>query len=60
MAEKKIGDFIGYSKLGIQEAIQDALKQAGEHMRFEVVETRCSRADEQHREYQVTLATFSK
>ena len=60
MIEKKIGDFTGYSTSGIPDAVQNALEKAGEHARFEVVETLYSKADEHSCEYQVTLAAFSE
>lgn len=56
----KLGDYTGYSETGIEEAVADALEQAGEHTRIEIVETRGSQAKGKHRHYQVTVATFDE
>jgi len=58
MITKKIGDFTGTSTSGINEAIDNALEQAGDHNHFEVVETSSSLCSEKNRHYQVTLSTF--
>ena len=60
MTSKKVGDFTGYSSLGIDEAIKDALDKAGDYARLEVVETRGSQVKEASRQYQVTIATFDE
>lgn len=60
MTRIKTGDFTGYSELGIDEAIQDALEKAGDYVRVEVVETRGSQAKGNNRQYHVTLATFDE
>lgn len=60
MNNKKIGDFTGFSDTGIQEAIENALSQAGAHERFEVIETSSSQRDETNRQYQVMLSTYSE
>ena len=54
----KKGDFVGYSDAGIDEAIQQALKQAGEHTRYEVIETRGSQIGDNKTQYQVTIIAF--
>lgn len=60
MMTKKIGYFTGQSNLDIHEAIEMALEQAGEHAHFEVVETSCSQAGQEDRQYQVTVTAFSE
>ena len=60
MISKKLGDYIGCSSKGIHEAIDDALSQAGEHSRFEVIETTSSRNNQNNKEYQVTLSIFGE
>ena len=60
MTKKKLGEFTGYSELGIDEAIQDALLKAGEYTRIEVIETRGSQIKEDSRQYQVTITTFDE
>jgi flavin-binding protein dodecin len=60
MAKIKSADFTGYSDIGIEEAIQDALDKAGDYARVEVIETRGSQANGENREYQVTLTAFSE
>ena len=54
----KAGDFTGYSTAGIDDAIQDALAKAGDHVRIEVVETRGSQVKNDVSQYQATLAVF--
>ncbi|ARG96315.1 hypothetical protein [Legionella micdadei] len=58
MATTKKGDYIGYSDAGINEAIQNALKKAGEHSYFEVIETRGSQIGEDKRQYEATITAF--
>ncbi|WP_133131380.1 dodecin domain-containing protein [Legionella yabuuchiae] len=58
MAATKSGDITGYSDAGISEAVKNALEQAGEPTRFEVIKTRYSHEGEGNCQYQVTLATF--
>lgn len=60
MMIKRIGYFTGYSSSGIQEALENALEKAGEHLHFEVVETSCCHGEERDRQYQVTLSTFAE
>lgn len=60
MAKIKAADFTGYSELGIEEAIQDALDKAGDYDRVEIVETRGSQANGDNRQYHVTLTAFSE
>ena len=60
MTEIKSKDFTGYSNMGLDEAIQDALHQAGDYIRVEVIEAAGSQAKGNNRQYQVTLATFSE
>ena len=60
MAEIKTADFTGYSELGIEEAIQNALDKAGNYERVEIVETRGSQANGDNRQYHVTLTAYSK
>lgn len=56
----KKGDYTGYSTLGIYEAIQNALEQAGPYDRMEIVETLASQGKSGHRQYQATLIVFNK
>lgn len=58
MIRVKKGDYIGYSDSGIDEAIENALRQAGEHAYFEVIETRGSQIGESKRHYQATITAF--
>ncbi|WP_133130680.1 dodecin domain-containing protein [Legionella yabuuchiae] len=58
MITKKIGDFTGISTSGISEAIKNALEKAGEHSRFEVIET-TAQGSGTNRQYQVTLSTYN-
>ncbi|KTD26239.1 MULTISPECIES: dodecin domain-containing protein [Legionella] len=58
MATTKKGDFIGYSEVGIDQAIQNALQKAGEHSHFEVIETRGSQIGEDKRQYEATIIAF--
>lgn len=58
MAIVKKGDYIGYSDSGIDEAIENALQQAGEHAYFEVIETRGSQIGDSKRQYQATITAF--
>ena len=55
----KTRDYTGYSDESIDKAIQNALQKAGDHTRFEVIETRGSQIGEDKRHYQITLTTFS-
>ncbi|HAT7073354.1 TPA: hypothetical protein JAN90_11415 [Legionella pneumophila] len=56
---KSIEDFTGFSESGIDDAIQNALKKAGNPTHFEVVETLGSQDSLSDRRYQVTLKTLS-
>lgn len=56
---KNTNDYTGYSETGIEEAIANALKKAGEPARFEVVETLGAQDQAEQRHYQVTLKAFS-
>jgi flavin-binding protein dodecin len=60
MTKIKSADFTGYSDVGIEEAIQDALGKAGDYARVEVIETRGSKANGENREYHVTLTAFNE
>lgn len=60
MAKINTEEFTGYSELGIEDAIQDALDKAGEYARFEVIETRGSQGNGDNRQYHVTLTAFSE
>ncbi len=59
IAMKSIEDFTGFSESGIDDAIQNALKKAGNPTHFEVVETLGSQDRQSDRRYQVTLKTLS-
>ena len=59
MTIKKTRDYTGYSDESIDEAVQNALQKAGEHSRFEVIETRGSQLNDNKRHYQIMLTTFS-
>lgn len=54
----KSKDVIGYSHHNINDAIQHALSQAGDYVRFKIIETRGSIIKENHRQYEVTLTAF--
>ncbi|HAT9718996.1 TPA: hypothetical protein JBD64_14470 [Legionella pneumophila subsp. pneumophila] len=56
---KSIEDFTGFSESGIDDAIQNALKKAGNPTHFEVVETLGSQDRQSDRRYQATLKTLS-
>lgn len=58
LISKKIGYFTGYSTSNLHEAVQNALEKAGEHKRFEVVESCSIKAPENERQFEVTLSTF--
>ena len=58
MKNKKIGEYIGKSTDGLNEAIQDALAQSKEHSSFKVHESTKSLSEESQKEYEVTLSTF--
>lgn len=60
MITKKQGDYTGTSSDGIHEAIENALEKAGEHARFEVVETTSLQGQENNRHYEVTLSTYDE
>lgn len=60
MKTKDKGEYTGYSDSGIDEAIQNALRKAGEHTHFEIIETRGSQIGENKRHYQVTITAFYK
>lgn len=51
-------EYTGHSETGIAEALQNALREVGEHKRFEVIETRGSQIGEDKTQYQVTIAAF--
>ena len=55
---KNTGCYIGYSSHGMSEAIEDALQQAGEHTRCEVVESIGSQDNQDQKQYQVTVTTY--
>jgi flavin-binding protein dodecin len=55
----KIGEYTGFSELGINEAIQNALQKASEYIRVEVIETQSSWISEEKRSYQVIVSTFA-
>lgn len=57
MTSTKVTDFMGYSEISIDEAINDALKKAGKHSTVAVVETCSRRYGNNQYEYQVTLAS---
>lgn len=56
----KPGDYTGYSKSGLNEAISNALQKAGDYQRIEVIETRSSHYSENTSDYQVTLTTIKE
>jgi flavin-binding protein dodecin len=60
MSMKSIKDFTGFSQLGINEALQNALQQAGNPRDFEVIETQGSQDNQTNRLYQVRLKTLSE
>lgn len=52
---KSIEDFIGFSEAGIDDAVQNALENAGNPAAFEVVETLGSQHNTANRQYKVVL-----
>lgn len=54
----KKGDYTGYSQVGIDDALQNALEKVGEHSHFEIVETLRSFNDENKSLFQITIAAF--
>ena len=57
---KSIEVFTGFSESGINDALQNALDNAGNPLHFEVIETQCSRDNNTYRQYQVTLKAVTK
>ncbi len=57
---KSIEDFVGLSEYGINDAVQNALENAGNPVDYEVVETLGSLSNNTKRQYQVTLKTIAK
>ncbi len=55
---KNTGYYTGYSQSGIDEAIENALQQAGEHSRCEIIETMGSQNHLDQKHYQVTVSTY--
>lgn len=51
-------DFTGYSHASIDEAIHNAVEKAGQHLRFEVIETRSQHDNAGRPHYQATITTF--
>jgi flavin-binding protein dodecin len=49
--------FTGFSECGIDDAIKNALDNAGNPVEFEVIEAKGSRDNTSNRQYQVTLKT---
>lgn len=60
MSMKSIEDFVGFSESGIDDAVQNALENAGNPMHYEVVETLGSQNNKTRRQYQVTLKTITE
>lgn len=58
MTPVKPTDFTGYSDSGLDDALTQALQQAGDYHRVEVVETRSSHTSDRHKSYQVTITTY--
>jgi flavin-binding protein dodecin len=57
---KSIEVFTGFSESGIDDALQNALDNAGNPIHFEVIETIGSRDNNTYRQYQVTLKALTK
>lgn len=57
---KSIEDFVGLSEYGINDAVQNALENAGNPVNYEVIETLGSHNSTTKRQYQVTLKTITK
>lgn len=57
---KSIEDFVGVSESGIDDAVQNALKEAGNPRNFEVIETLGSQNNKAKRQYQVTLKALAE
>ncbi|KTD34636.1 hypothetical protein Lmor_1169 [Legionella moravica] len=57
---KSIEDFVGFSEAGIDDAVQNALENAGNPLHFEVVETLGSQKNKTRRQYQVTLKKITE
>lgn len=60
MSMKSIEVFIGFSDLGINDAIQNALNNAGNPLHFEIVETLGSGDNNDFRQYQAILKKLTK
>lgn len=59
MSMKSMKDFIGFSAIGIKEALEHALQQAGNPGEFAVIETLGSQGTQTTRLYQVMLKALS-
>ena len=57
---KSIGIFTGFSNAGINDAIQNALHNAGNPAHFEIVETVGTRDDKAYCQYHVTLKIITE
>lgn len=57
---KSIEVFTGFSESGIDDAIQNALDNAGNPIHFEVIETLGSRDNKAYRQYQATLKAVTQ
>lgn len=57
---KSIEIFTGNSESGIDEAIQNALDNAGNPLHFEIIETQGSRDNQAYRHYLAILKTVIK
>lgn len=57
---KSIEVFIGFSESGIDDAISNALHNAGNPIHFELIEILGSRDNRAFRQYQATIRTLNK
>lgn len=57
---KSIDDFVGVSESGIDDALQNALKKAGNPTFFEVIEILGTQGHTSDRQYQVKLKTLTE
>lgn len=58
MTTLKKGDYTGFSDSCIEEALDNALQQAGEPNHFQIIETLGSFIIENKSQYQVTITAF--
>lgn len=55
---KNKGYYIGYSQVGIEEAIENALQEAGEYTHCEILETLGIQDQQAQRHYKATVTAY--